>query len=284
MFGFSGSRCFLLVFALVLVLPALAASVSPAGLRQAAGPDSGRDPRKIVDQAVATELAAASNDHARWIYLDVDTKPEVSVRQWNAETSAGTLHRVLQRNGQPVQPAEQRRTIERYIHDSGAQAKARKSEQHDDQQAADLLRLLPAAFLWTVTGNSKGATTLHFKPDPGFHPPSMEARVFAAMEGDMTVDDAGHRIVSLKGRLIRDVKFFGGLFGDMQQGGTFQVERRQVAPGSWQIVETHVHIKGHALLFKDISAEEDEVKSDFHPLPADQSPQDAEKALFDQAG
>ena len=31
----------------------------------------------------------------------------------------------------------------------------------------------------------------------------------------------------------------------------------------WQITETHVHIGGHALLFKTIGEQEDEVKTEF---------------------
>jgi len=45
------------------------------------------------------------------------------------------------------------------------------------------------------------------------------------------------------------------------------VERRQVAPGYWEITETHVHISGHALFFKTIGQQEDEVKTEFTLVP-----------------
>jgi hypothetical protein len=143
-----------------------------------------------------------------------------------------------------------------------------------------MLNTLPRAFVWSDTGDRDGNTTLHFKPDPQFHPPNYQARVFAAMEGDMRVSDAEHRIVSLKGRLIRDVKFGGGLLGELQAGGSFEVERRQIGGGAWQITETHIHIQGHALLFKDISEQEDDVKSKFKQLPDGISLPDAEKELL----
>jgi len=50
--------------------------------------------------------------------------------------------------------------------------------------------------------------------------------------------------------------------------------------GAWQITETHVHIQGHALLFKDISEQEDDVKSNFNQLPSNISFADAEKELL----
>jgi hypothetical protein len=141
---------------------------------------------------------------------------------------------------------------------------------------------LPNAFLWTDAGEKNGNRILHFKPDAKFDPPNREAKVFAAMEGDMAVDRAEHRIVSLKGHLVRDVRFGGGLFATLKAGGTFDVERRQTGGGIWQITETHVHIDGHALLFKSIAEQEDDVKSKFRQLSNDVSLEQAEEELLKQ--
>jgi hypothetical protein len=147
-----------------------------------------------------------------------------------------------------------------------------------------MLKLLPQAFLWTNTGEKDGSFVLHFKPNPEFQAPDWESRVFAAMEGDMRVDASEHRIVSLKGRMIRDVKFFGGLLGHLKAGGTFDVERRKTGGNEWQITETHVHIQGQALLFKSISENEDNVKAKFKELPGDISLRQAEDDLIRTEG
>ena len=63
---------------------------------------------------------------------------------------------------------------------------------------------------------------------------------------------------------MQDVTIGWGLLGRMDEGGTFRVERREVAPGIWQIVETHVHIEGRALLFKSIGEQQDEVQTEFY--------------------
>jgi hypothetical protein len=239
-----------------------------------------QDPRTLVNQAVQTELAADAADHSRWLYFDVDRKPNSEVEQWVAETRGGDLNRVLENNGQKLTKTEQQNRMENFIRDRGAQAKQWKSGQHDDRQASEMLSMLPHAFIWTKTGTQGNTTILHFKPDPNFHPPTWESRVFAAMEGDMAVQNEQHRIVSLKGRMIHDVRFAGGLLGDLKAGGSFDVERRETGKGIWQITETHVHIQGHALLFKNISEEEDEEKSQFKQLPGDLSFSDAEKELL----
>jgi hypothetical protein len=227
-----------------------------------------QDARQFVQDAVNNELAKDEADHSHWLYFESDHKGAHSTKQWVAETSNGSLRRVVQTDGQSLSPDEQRRRIDAYIADPGAQNKQRKGQQHDDRQATEMLELLPNAFLWTNEGERGSDTVLHFKPDPNFHPPDMEARVFAAMEGEMRIDREQHRIASLKGKLIQDVKILGGLLGALDAGGTFDVERRQTGGNVWQITETHVHIQGHALLFHTISEQEDDVKSDFKPLPA----------------
>lgn len=244
---------------------------------------SAQDAKQLVRQAVQTELAADAADHSHWLFFEIDRKPHQSVEQWVAETGDGNLNRVLKENGRPVSEDEQRKRMESFAHDTAAQEKQRKSGQHDDRQATEMLNLLPQAFVWTKVGERNGTTVLHFTPDPKFRPPDYEARVFAAMQGEMAVDNAQHRIVSLKGRLIHDVKFGFGILGDLRAGGTFDVERRVTGGGVWQITETHVHVSGRALLFKSIADEEDDVKSKFKELPADIPLEGAEKTLMAQS-
>ena len=242
----------------------------------------GQDAKQFVQLAVQTELAEDREDHSHWLYFENDRKSDHNVEQWVAETQDGSLRRVIEMNGQPVPEPEQRKKMDNFLRDSGSRAKQRKSEQHDDQQAAELLNLLPQAFLWTNQGTRDNVTILHFQPDPQFRPPNFEAKVFAAMEGDMAVDTGQHRIASLKGRLIRDVKIAGGFLGSLNAGGTFNVERRQIGKKIWQITETHVHIQGHALLFKTISEQEDDVKTGFKQLADTISLQQAEGDLLAQ--
>jgi len=239
-----------------------------------------QDAKQIVQQAVQTEISAAQNDHSRWTYFESDRDQKLTVKQWVAETQGGSLKRVVERNGQSLSLAQQRQEMDNFVKDGRAQAKQRKSGQQDDEKAAELLKLLPNAFIWTSRGTQGSNIILHFKPDPQFRPPDMEARVFAAMEGDMAVDTSQHRIASLKGRLIRDVKIGGGLLGELKAGGTFDVKRRELTKTIWQITETHVHIQGHALIFKNISVNEDDEKSKFNQLPENISLQQAEMELL----
>jgi hypothetical protein len=222
--------------------------------------------------AVQTELDASRNDHSRWEYKDVYKGASGEKVFRVIETDKGTVKKKIEENGRPLTPEELQQEdarIEAFVHDERELAKQRKDGVQDDKRAENMLRMLPDAFLWTVKNEDEKNVTLAFVPNPKFDPPSMEARVFAAMAGEIVLDKQQHRIGTLKGKLIRDVKFGLGLFGRMNQGGTFDVERRELAPGIWQITESHVHMQGHALLFKSIGEQEDEVKCAFRRSPVD---------------
>ena len=245
-------------------------------------PVKAEDPKEIVQQAVHTELDAGKSDHTKWLFYETDRKPGHTVKQWVAQTPKGSLERVLEENGRTTNEQEQRRRMESFIHDGSAQEKQRKSGLQDDRESIKMMEMLPHAFLWNIASSQGDDITLHFKPNPAYRAPDMESRVFAVTEGDMIVTKEEHRIVTIKGRMIRGVKFAGGLFGGLDPGGTFDVERRQTAPGEWQITETHVHIHGHLLFFKTISEQEDDEKTKFKQLPEDLSFQQAEKELLQE--
>lgn len=245
-------------------------------------PVAAQSPRDIVRRAVQTELIKSSNDHSHWLYFEIDRQPSKAIKQWVAEATTVSLKRVIERNGASVSESQQRQEMSTFIHDPSAQAKQRKSGQHDDAQAAELLQMLPDAFIWTKEGEKGSNILMHFRPNPQFHAPDLEARVFAAMEGEMAIDREQYRIASLKGHLIHDVKIGYGLLGDLEAGGTFDVERRELRPNVWEITETHVHIQGHALIFKTISEQEDDVKSHFEEIAASTSLPQAKDDLLHQ--
>ncbi len=247
-----------------------------------AKPARAEDAKQIVQQAVKTELDAGKSDHTKWLYYETDRMPGRTVKQWAAMTTKGTLERILEENGRTTKEQEQQNRMASYMRDNSAQEKRRREDDHDNRESIKMLNMLPNGFLWNITSSEGDNTTLHFKPNPAYHAPDIESRVFAVTEGDMIVNNAEHRIVSIKGRMMRGVKFAGGLFGGLDPGGTFDVERRKTGKDEWQITETHVHIHGHLLFFKNISEQEDDEKTKFKELPENTSFQEAAQELMKQ--
>lgn len=241
-------------------------------------------PQEIIRQVVDTERTENKNDHSQWIYLDHSVKPKEQHLQWVATTPNGDVNRLLVKDGRELQQPEQQTLIQKFLHDPHAQKKQIAENAHDYQQVDDLLRLLPTGFVWTIVNTTPDETTLHFVPNPGFKPPTHEARVFAAATGDLVADNHQHRIRSVHGTLVHDVTFGGGLLGRLKQGGSFAIEQQQVAPSLWQLTLIHIHLDGNALLFKSISFQEDDDRSRFTAEPGSPTLDQAAEAVMHQPG
>jgi hypothetical protein len=110
---------------------------------------------------------------------------------------------------------------------------------------------------------------LSFRPNPNFHPPSLEARVFHDMEGEMWVDCKQERLAAFNGRLTQDVKFGLGFLGHLDKGGHFEVRQAEVVPGHWDMTAMSLEMTGKALLFKSIGVQRRENRRDFHQVSDD---------------
>ncbi len=257
----------------VLLVGVLAVLCGTAGAQSA---------QQIIQKAVDNERAADQNDHSNWIYLEESDKPKEHVLQWVAGTQHGNVERILEKDDQQLSETRQRELIEKYLHDSRAQNKQVAEAAHDNKQIDDLLKLLPMAFVWTQTGATATTTSLHFEPAPNFHPPTREARVFSAMTGDLVVDNQQQRICKIKGHLIHDVTFGGGLLGRLKERSSFALEQQQVGPSVWELTQIHVHLEGNALLFKSVSLEQDDKRSKFQGEPGDVTLEQAAGTLMGQ--
>jgi hypothetical protein len=241
-----------------------------------------QSPQQIIQRAVDNERTADQNDHSNWIYLEESDKPKEHILQWVAGTQHGNVERVLEKDDLQLTESRQRELIEKYLHDTRAQNKQVAEANHDNKQIDDLMKLLPMAFVWTQTGATATTTSLHFDPAPNFHPPTREARVFSAMTGDLVVDNQYQRICKIKGHLIHDVTFGGGLLGRLKERSSFSLEQQQVGPSVWELTQIHVHLEGNALLFKSVSLEQDDKRSRFLTEPADISLEQAAGTVMSQ--
>jgi hypothetical protein len=250
---------------LLIALPLLVAV--PAAFPQSLSP---QESQKLIAVAEKVELESDRTDHSAYIYHSHDVTPDHDTVSIVVETPQGGLRLKVEDHGRPLSPAEHNAEVQRiktFLGDPSAQAKARRDAAHDDEQAEQMLKLLPTAFLWTFVRQDGDLTTLAFRPDPRFQPDSIEAHVLSAMGGEVVVNRAQNRIHAIRGKLLNDVKIGFGLLGRLKQGGTFEVERREIAPHHWQMVSSRVHIEGHALLFKTIGEQDDETHTEFKPSP-----------------
>jgi hypothetical protein len=228
------------------------------------------NPQQLVRAMVANELRSSEKDHSHWMYRDHDLEPDKNVVKECVDTNGGQLCRVLERDGHVLTSQEQeqeKQHIRDAVGNPAEQKKKQKAQQDDDRKAAELVNMLPNGFLYQYDGEQDGYTRLKFQPNPDFSPPSREASVFHCMAGIILIDRRQKRLADMKGTLIRNVDFGWGMLGRLNKGGTFEVKRQDVGTGHWITTLLDVHIRGKALFFKTINAEQHEVTDNFKRVP-----------------
>jgi hypothetical protein len=240
---------------------------------------------EMVRAVVANELNAQGANHSRWMYRA--DREEQGKKKTNevVQTGHGSLDRLVEVDGHALSAKEQedeRQRIENLVRHPAEQQKLEQTQRKDPEHWQTFFKMIPDALSFSYAGRDGTLIKLSYKPNPSFHPPSREASVFRAMEGEMWVDESQRRLVSIGGHLIADVKFAGGLLGYVDKGSNFDVEQCELAPGQWEVTFLEVNMQGKALFFKNIAVQEKEFRSDFRPVPAGLTVADAEEMLKEQ--
>jgi len=218
---------------------------------------------------VITNELKFQDDHTNWMYRlekEEDGKKQV---QEIIETKEGSLSRLLSINDQPLtakQQKEEDQRVQDLMTSRSAKRKLQRVLDAETLQGRRLFKMLPDAFVFNYAYGDGNLVKLSFRPNPNFHPPSLEARVFHDMEGEMWVDCKQERLAAFNGRLTQDVKFGLGLLGHLDKGGHFEVRQAEVVPGHWDMTAMSVEMTGKALLFKSIGVQKRENRRDFHQV------------------
>ena len=137
------------------------------------------------------------------------------------ETNEGSLSRLLSINDRPLtakQQVEEDERVRLLMNSRNAQQKLRRALDAETLQGRRLFKMLPDAFVFSYADGEGNLVKLSFRPNPSFHPPSPEARVFHDMEGEMWVDCRQERLTAFDGHLTQTVKFGFGLLGHLDKG------------------------------------------------------------------
>jgi hypothetical protein len=230
----------------------------------------GMSANELARKVITNELKFQYDDHGHWMYrLEKEESGRKQVQEI-VETKNGSLSRSLSIDGHALdskQRQKENQRLQRLVGHPDEQRKLQQASHKKSEQGARLFNILPDVFVFSYGGRQGDLVTLTFRPKPDFKPASIEARVFHAMQGEMTVDTKQERLAAMNGHLMEDVKFGGGLLGHLDKGGKFEVRQAEVAPGQWEMTVLGVDMKGKALLFKTVGMQETENHSDFHRVP-----------------
>lgn len=269
----------------VIVLPCLfALSACPLmGQTQDATPPE--PAQKLVADVIYNELQDRGCD-SFWEYRSERVSANQNIVREQVETAEGPIFRVIEDHGSPLDAAEREREDQRLrdlVDRPGAMDRVKQEHEQDEERLRSVMQMLPSAFLFTYDGASEGdSVRISFRPNPAFVPSGYEARIVHALGGTLTVNQRLKRMVDMDGRLVERVDFGYGILGHVEKNGTFEIHREQVSATHWKTDLVEVHIQGKVLLFKNVTKDQREARSDFHPVPHDISVA-AAKELLDQS-
>ena len=228
-------------------------------------------PRELVVKMVQNELAS-QKEPRYWMYLDSTEKPGRTEVDRVIQTPECWVSWPVSVNGSPPtakETSKARDHMESLVNDADLRRKNRGEIDADSRKSAEMLKMLPDAFLFTGDGRQGNSIRLKFRPNPKYRPPSNESKVFHHMEGILLIDAKQIRLAKLAGALMSDVEFGFGILGKLQKGGTFEVVQSEVAPNDWEVSLLDVQISGRALFFHSIGEQQHEVKSQFEVVHPD---------------
>lgn len=249
----------------------LSLSLPAAGAANIASPEQAQ---AFVGQALANELHAAEDTSHPMRFRLRKASPRLTSTKEIFETRDGAVARLVAIDGRPLSQAEEQKEqarLDALLRDPSRQQHRKEAEEADSGRVLKILRLLPAAFVYSYAGSEPGPDgeidKFTYVPNPKFDPPDLETRVLAAMSGEIWVDATQERVTHLEGRLQKNVDFGWGLLGRLYKGGWIVIEQANVGENQWRIVRLEMKMSGR-VLFKSKQFDVLQEATQFEPLPA----------------
>lgn len=238
--------------------------------------------QQLAREVLTNEVKAEQSDHTLWRFRKAEWKNGQEKLYDVIETRNGDVSRLLAANGKRLNAEQQRAEdarIQKLMNELDALKKQEQTQKADGDKETELLKMLPDALRYRYAGRKGDLVKLTFTPNPKFHASSREAEVFHHMSGVMVLDVKVERLAEMRGHLTSEVKFFGGILGHLDKGGTFAVKQADVAGTHWDMTLLDTELNGKALFFKTIAVHEKRVESNYQRVPDDITPQQAAQIL-----
>ena len=243
------------------------------------GPGSVPPKQWAVDAANnEVKVLEYERSYLRYQIHQVDAKGD-QVREV-VESKDGTVARRIRVDNRALtaeEDAAERERLQAMLDFPAAFAKHVKSDQTGKRFAADMLRQMPSAMIFTYTpgqpqrqrapgGDGSPEIVLDFKPNPAWTAPNMTAEALSGFEGRLWIDAHTHYVTRLEGDIFRGVNFGFGFLGRLDPGGKVTFEQAQVGNQRWIFTHFTQHLNVR-VVFKTIHQNSEIDGMNFTPVP-----------------
>jgi hypothetical protein len=197
------------------------------------------------------------------------------------ESKSGPLFRLFAIDGRPLNAAERQQDetrINRLLHDPSPLVKSQRDQEEDELKLEKLIRIMPSVFIYEFEVEDGNLARVKFRPNPNFNPSTYEDRLVHNLTGIMLIDEQNERLARLSGQLTERVQFGFGFLGRVDSG-RMDITRVEVGTLQWKTALIDIQVAGRLLLFKTLSKQQYEVRSDFRAVPDDLTLAEANELL-----
>ena len=236
---------------------------------------------ELISAVVANELTDREQLR-KWICMIEKRTGKQTLTQVQVETKDGPLYRLLAIDGtalNSIQRQQDDARIDKLMKDPRPLLKLKQAQYEDEIKLQKLMSLMPQAFVYDYDGVEESLLRIKFRPNPGYSPPTYEARVIHSLAGTILIDSERKRLAKVAGHLTNRAEFGYGLLGRIDRG-TLELERVEVGPRLWKTALINIHFSGRVAIFKTINKDQYERRSDFRTVSSDLSLSNAKDLLI----
>jgi len=259
-----------------------------AGLKAAVGQNLTAD--DWVRAAVQHQLEIVNGD-GQFMRYRQDRKDEKGDRIKDVvETSEGFVSRVIAVDGKPLSDDANNGEVGHLQHMLNNQDdlnKHHKREQADLAYTRKMIEQMPTAMQWSMVPEetTPDVVVLDYKPNPSYHPPSLDCSVLKSVAGRLWIDAHTQRMTKIEARLVRDADYGWGLFAHINSGGKIVLEQHPIVQTTsnhphWVQTYFDMHITGTLMMVKRLNFNITETTSQFQLLPGAPSYADGIRLLL----
>ena len=247
-------------------------------------------PRSWIDAAEKNELAIVQDDdhpisyRMRKIDRKSDTTREI------IESAQGNVARMVERNGKPLsadEDAAERGRLNDILKSPQDYLKHEERGSAARNYSIQLIKLMPSAMIYTYApdqpqpaDSTSPQVVIDFRPDPGFHPPTMISEALTGLAGRIWIDARTHTMTRVEGHVLHTVNFGWGFVAKIYPGGTIELEQKLVDGKRWAYSHVDENLTIREVMVHTVSEKTKMTAWNFKLLPSSMSFQDAVHALL----
>jgi hypothetical protein len=207
------------------------------------------------------------------------------------ESKDGTVARIIEKDGRPLTPDEDKAERDRLtaMLDSPASfARHVKSSESNKKLADDLIRLMPDAMIYTyvpgqpqVPNHSALTIVMDYEPNPKFNPPSTTSEALKGLKGRVWIDAKTRNVVRMEGNIFQPINLGWGILAHIYPGGKVLLEQTDAGNQRWIYTHFTEQVSVRALMMKTLNVHDTIDADQFQILPNSIGYQDAIRMLLD---